>query len=181
MKLNIGCGYDIKKGYMNLDKEEFSNVDIKHNLNKFPYPFKDNTFEEILSLGVLELLDDFIKVMEELHRICKPNAIIKIRCAAFPSMCSAQDPLVKKFMTWNTFDYFNGYWNYSKAILNIKKREYIFSINRFHWINPIINLFPVFYSRFLFNIFPATTLYFELEVIKKCNKINKGGQNDLRT
>ena len=167
MKLNIGCGRDIKEGYINLDVTQLDGVNIIWDLSEFPYPFEDNYFDEVLSQGTIELINaDFIEIMEELYRICKDKAIIKIRCPAFPSMCSAQDPLTKKFMTYRSFDYFCDFWHYSKARFKIKKRKYIFSINKMKWVNPIINLFPVFYSRFIFNLFPATTLYFKLEVQK---------------
>lgn len=47
-KLNLGCGKDIKKEYVNLDIRKFPGVDIIHDLNKFPYPFKDDSFDEII-------------------------------------------------------------------------------------------------------------------------------------
>jgi hypothetical protein len=166
-RLNLGCGKDIKKGYLNLDICKLPGVDVAHDLSKFPYPFKDNEFDEIMSFGTIELINaDFIKIMEELWRICENKAVIKVRCPAFPNMCSAQDPLTKKFMTYRTFDYFCEHGHYSKARFKIKTQKYIFSINKMAWVNSIINSFPVFYSRFLFNLFPATTLYFELEVVK---------------
>jgi hypothetical protein len=166
-KLNLGCGRDIRKGYINLDIGKLPGVDIVHDLSKFPYPFKDNEFGEILSFGTIELINsDFIQIMEELWRICKDGAIIRIRCPAFPNMCSAQDPLTRKFMTYRSFDYFSEDWHYSSARFIVKKRKYIFSINKMKWINSMINAFPVFYSRFLFNILPANNLYFELKVAK---------------
>ncbi len=69
MKLNLGCGKDIKEGYINLDKWALGEVDVVHNLNLFPYPFKDNIFDEILCSHLLEHVNDLIKVMEELHRM----------------------------------------------------------------------------------------------------------------
>ena len=169
-KLNMGCGRNIKEDYINLDITNFPGVDFKHDLTKFPYPFKDNYFDEILLLGVLELINtDFIKIMEELHRICKPKAIIKIRSPVFPNMCSAQDPLTKKFMTWNTFEYFkdDGLNYYSKARFKTLKRIYIYSLNsKINLLGFWINWFPQFYTRFLFNLFPSNNIYYELEVIK---------------
>ncbi|MAH49403.1 hypothetical protein CMI37_26510 [Candidatus Pacearchaeota archaeon] len=169
-KLNLGCGRDYRKGFVNIDICNELKADVYHDLGKFPYPFKDDHFDEVLSLGTLELIDaNFLKIMEELHRICKPGAIIKIRGPVFPNMCSAQDPLTKKFLTWNTFEYFKGEGGtdyYSKARFKTLKREYIFSINKFHWVNPIINLAPAFYTRFLFNLFPANCIYYKLKVLK---------------
>ena len=174
-KLNLGCGKDIKKStdyieWINIDMFKLDGIDIRHDLTKFPYPFKDNEFDEILSLGTLELIDaNFIKIMEELHRICKKGAILKIRSPVFPNMCSAQDPLTRKFMTWNTFEYFDpdhGYY-YSKAKFKTKKRKYIYSLSqKLRWLSFFPNLFPVFYTRFLFNLFPSNNIYYELMVVK---------------
>ncbi len=176
IKLNFGSGRDIKKStknekWINLDIAELYGVDVRHDLTKFPYPFPDNYFDEILGLGSLELINaDFIKIMEELHRVCKPNAIIKIRSPVFPNMCSAQDPLTKKFMTWNTFEYFdskNGYDYYSKARFKTINRKYIYSLNqKLKWLSFFPNLFPVFYTRFLFFLFPSNNIYYELRAVK---------------
>ncbi|MEK6872889.1 MAG: hypothetical protein AABW90_02670 [Nanoarchaeota archaeon] len=173
IKLNLGCGRDIRKNtkgeeWVNIDVANLPGIDVKHDLTKFPYPLSNNYFDEILSLGTLELINaDFIKIMEELSRICKKGAIIKIRSPVFPSMCSAQDPLTKKFMTWNTFEYFDGSWHYSKARFKTLKREYIYSLNpKLIWLSFIPNLFPQFYTKFLFNLFPSNNIYYELEVVK---------------
>ncbi|HPC10341.1 MAG TPA: class I SAM-dependent methyltransferase, partial [archaeon] len=66
MKLNIGCGKKILKGYINLDVVKLPGVDIVHDLNKYPWPFKDNYFDEIYADNVLEHLDDIIKPIEEI-------------------------------------------------------------------------------------------------------------------
>ena len=46
-KLNFGCGADIKKGYINLDKSKIKGVNVVHDLNKYPWPFPGNHFDEI--------------------------------------------------------------------------------------------------------------------------------------
>jgi len=94
-KLNLGCGSRPIKGYVNIDKFNLKGIDVVHDLNKFPYPFKDNTFDEIISEGCIEELDDFIKVMEELHRISKNKAKIRIHTPAFPSFRALVHPYTK--------------------------------------------------------------------------------------
>lgn len=170
-KLNLGCGNDIMKDYVNLDFHKLEGVDVIHDLSKFPYPFKNDYFKEILCNAVIELIDaNFIKIMEELHRISKPGAIIKIRSPCFPNPCSVLDPHTKKFMAYNTFDTFiegASYNYYSKATFRMKKRKFIFSLNPWlRWISFIPNSIKKFYSRFLFSYFPSNIIYYELEVIK---------------
>ena len=82
MKLNLGCGNKIYEGYVNVDKFDFYEVDVKHDLEKFPYPFDDNSVEEIILSHVLEHIgqdpDIFINILKELYRISKNQALIKI-------------------------------------------------------------------------------------------------------
>jgi len=59
-KLNIGCGNKKLKGWINLDFSKEVNLDIVHDLNKYPYPFKDNEIDEIYVDNVLECLNELI-------------------------------------------------------------------------------------------------------------------------
>lgn len=54
------------------------NSDISHDLDKFPIPIKNDSYDIIVSLETLEhtLYPD--KVMEELKRIAKPNALFLV-------------------------------------------------------------------------------------------------------
>lgn len=82
-KLNLGCGEFKKKGYLNVDYYAVSRPDVKHNLNKFPYPFRSNQFELIEADHLLEHLENPFRVMKELHRIGKKNGLIIIRVPHF--------------------------------------------------------------------------------------------------
>ena len=83
MKLNLGCGSQILENYINIDKFKLDNVDVVHDLEKFPYPFEDDSIIKILMCHVLEHLgqnfDIFNNIIKELYRICKKGAIIDIR------------------------------------------------------------------------------------------------------
>ena len=49
-KLNLGCGEDIKAGYINVDFHDHVEPDVVHDLNDYPYPFEESTFDEVIAL-----------------------------------------------------------------------------------------------------------------------------------
>ena len=152
-KLNLGSGLKPEKGYINVDFVKREGVDVIHNLEKFPYPFKDNEFDEVLVDNVLEHLEDTIKVMEELHRISKHNGIIKIIVPHYSS-CGAFNHLThKRYFGSSTFDSLEeDRWQYyTKVRFKIlENRLKWFSMRNWIWIRPlkylidgIININPI--------------------------------------
>ncbi|MGV9141456.1 MAG: class I SAM-dependent methyltransferase [Promethearchaeota archaeon] len=100
--LNFGCGKDIKKDFINVDIQESENIDVSFDFNKFPYPFKDNTFDYIFSSNVLEHLDNPQKVLKELHRISKENSIIHFKVPYFRCEGAFADITHKHFFNRKT-------------------------------------------------------------------------------
>jgi len=170
-KLHLGCGKNIKKGWVNLDLMALPGVDVVHNLNKFPYPFKDNQFEKIFSDNVLEHLEDLIKPLEELYRICKNKSTIEIIVPLAPTMHAFRDPTHKLFFTYRTFEYFQEghvFNYYSKSKFKIIERKIIFH-NRLGFLTKLINLnenIKKFLCEFFSQFFPPAFLRVKLEVIK---------------
>jgi predicted SAM-dependent methyltransferase len=82
-KLNLGSGDFKKDGYVNIDVEESLQPDIVHNLDQFPYPFEDDSFDLIEADHLLEHLNEPFQVMKELRRIANPGGKIIIRVPHF--------------------------------------------------------------------------------------------------
>src|SRR3989339_563091 len=82
-KLNLGAGEDKKEGYINIDWNELAKPDVKHDLNKPPYPFADAYFDLIEANHILEHLDSPFVIMKELHRLLKPGGRLIIRVPHF--------------------------------------------------------------------------------------------------
>lgn len=80
VKLNLGCGTKILAGYCNVDK--YGEPDLRWDLEKFPWPWENDSVDEIILSHVLEHLgktpDQFIEIMKEIYRISVSDAIIKI-------------------------------------------------------------------------------------------------------
>jgi len=177
VKGNFGCGLKLKDGYINLDFTKREGVDVVHNLEEFPYPFKNNTFDEIFMDNVLEHLEDTIKVMEELYRICKPNAIIEIIVPHYSSCMAFSHITHKRFFGSGTFNNFEkDHWErYSYIKLNILQNKLIwldcrdwFWIRPFKYlINKLINIHPFLSERFLcYMLGGFDHIYFKLKVVK---------------
>ena len=105
-KLNIGCGRDIRKGWINLDSNRLPGVDVVHNIEHLPLPFSKEEFEEVLCQDVLEHILDYVPTLQEIHRILKKNGLLKIRVPHFTSRNNFLDPTHKRMFSIRTFDFF---------------------------------------------------------------------------
>ena len=172
-KLNLGCGMDIKKGYINLDKSKLKGIDVVHDLNKFPWPFKDNYFDEIYAKDSVEHLDDLFKVMTEIHRISKKNAIVKIIVPYWHSS-SAFYPDHHYFFNIDSMKFFTDPNRTYNSFYGFKLDKIKLIPSRLGWLIPPIPIpkfiFPnVLDIRHLFSyIFGEiiVKIYFELKVVK---------------
>ncbi len=104
-RLNIGCGSDIIDGWVNLDLCNLPGVNVVHNLEELPLPFKDSEFDEILCRDILEHVD-YIPILQDLHRIMIKSGKLKIRVTHFTSSISYTYPTHKNYFTSRTFDFF---------------------------------------------------------------------------
>ena len=104
-KLHIGCGRVRKYGYVNLDIMDGPGVDVKHDLDVYPWPFETNQFDEIFANSVLEHIGDLLPCFGEMHRILKPGGVLKGGVPFYNYRGAFGDPTHKQFFTKSTFNY----------------------------------------------------------------------------
>ncbi len=171
LRINFGCGENIYPRCINIDKVSLPGVDFTWDLEQVPLPFKSNSVSEIKCEHILEHINNFIPLIEELWRISKPGGVIYIKVPYFRYEGAYRDPTHIRFFTEHSFDYFKDgvkFSHYSHARFNLSKVEL-----RNHFFSDVKNLhkkiirfipFKKFLNIFFWNIY--SEIYFELEVIK---------------
>lgn len=177
--LDVGCGNRKHDGAIGIDINSNTCADVIHDLNIIPYPFQDSTFDELYIDNVIEHLDDVVKIMEELHRLGKPGALIKIDVPYFRARWAFIDPTHKHFFTMESFSYFdpehvhNKLFPYSSKKFKIEKivfNEDIATKGAIGWfkncIKYIANKYPLRYENYISHIFPLDELTFYIKILK---------------
>jgi SAM-dependent methyltransferase len=177
-RLNLGCGTDIRPGYVNLDSVALPGVDVVHDIAELPLPFDDATFDEVLCRSILEHLD-YIPVLRDLHRILAPGGRLVVVGPHFTARNVYVDPTHRTAFSIETFQFFVRDGDYAD-------RAYYFDFHfsrqdeakiRFirtrmeawnHVVEPLVNRSPAwqrFYeATFLSRLFPASEV--EVTLVK---------------
>lgn len=174
-KLNLGCGRDIYDDYVNMDIVPGDGVDVIADLEKV-LPFADNSFDEIYADNVLEHVRNLNGLLRELHRICRKGGSIIVIVPHFSFFGSFTDPTHKRFFGYHTFDYYteksdyNFYTDLRFEIVS-RKLQYFWiknqkTIVKSYMITWLVNMWPLFYERFLCWVFPLHEIHVVLRPIK---------------
>lgn len=126
MNLNLGCGRDIRPGWVNLDRQALPGVDVVHDLDTLPWPFEDGQFEHIDALDVLEHVADFTAAMDECWRVLKPGGILVIRGPQAGGEHHHIDPTHRRAFTKRSLDYY--------CVNTERGRRYGYGVGRWHLI-----------------------------------------------
>lgn len=82
MRLNLGCGSSKMQGWINVDKIAASNPDQVVDLEALPWPWPDDSVDEVLLAHVLEHLgartEVYLGIIKELYRVCRNGATVTI-------------------------------------------------------------------------------------------------------
>jgi len=168
--LHLGSGVKYDPVAVNVDVIATTNPDIVHNLDVRPWPLPDDHFTEVRAYDVIEHLDDVVAAMEEIHRVCRHGAVVKITVPHY-SCCNAfTDITHRHYFSVRSFDYFTGnneFGFYTERRFRKARAEILFFqslVNKVIW--RLASRFPSQYERRWAWMFPAWFLYFELVVIK---------------
>lgn len=146
MKLHIGCGREIKKGFVNIDRTKSKGINLVLNVGKEKLPFEDSSVDFVLANHFIEHLDtdETTFMLDELYRVCKLNAIIEFVAPHYLSPTSCRP--------WHKQRISETYFNDYEIMDKICSLDHKFYFKVKSWTK-CLNGFP-------------DTVHFELEVKK---------------
>ncbi len=161
--LDVGCGPAKKKeNSIGLDIRPAPHVDVVHDLNIFPYPFKDDEFDHIELSHVLEHVDRPLNLMNELHRIGKNGATIRVITPHYSSQLSYGD-----LEHFHHFGYVTFLTLANSGLFKISRHKIHFTdFYKVSGISLLANLYPRRWEKYLAFIFPALFVEIFLEIVK---------------
>ena len=172
--LHVGAGLRKIKGAVTLDINPGLTPDVVWDLNQFPYPFGDNTFDIVVCEHVLEHLQHVISVMEELHRVSKPGGKVWVRVPHYSSLNFNTDPTHTHSFSSRSFNYLcldHDELRYGYSTVRFRKLVARMDMRPPTPFNRLLmralNCFLPFYEEHLAYIIPGQELLFVLEVVKR--------------
>src|SRR5260370_20298840 len=176
--LDIGCGRNKVAGCLGIDRVALPGVDVVHDLDQFPWPFRDHEFTTIHANHFLEHSDRILDTLAEIHRICAPDAQLFIRVPHFASDNFHTDVTHRRAFGYRSFDHFsiNGkidydfYMPFKFEIVHtrIKFMSPLRRLDPFVLVGfeALVNSMPRLYERFFVYWLPPVEVQFQLRVVK---------------
>ncbi len=172
--LDVGCGIKKWPGSIGIDRNPATAADVLCDLDHFPYPFADNSFDELRAVHVIEHVSDVIRTMEEFHRLARPGGRLFIATPHYTDFSSFCDPTHRWHLNSFSFRYFGadhgGFGYYSGARLReVKIRLRLLALWRLLGFEFAVNhsrRFRLFWEHYLCYVIRGKVMEFEFEVLK---------------
>ena len=114
--LNLGAGNRIVEGAVNHDLwQHRPDIDAVHDLNKLPWPWQDNAFDEIQAISVLEhLAITLVEALNECWRLLKPKGHLIIKYPVWDTPTAHDDPTHRWYWSARVLEVFDPDTKYGK-------------------------------------------------------------------
>lgn len=104
--LDLGCGPNKYPGAIGADMNPNTAADVLCHIDRGALPFRDNSFDEVRAVHLIEHVEDVVQTMEELHRITKPGGTVFLVTPHYTDASSFTDPTHRRHLTTLSFLYF---------------------------------------------------------------------------
>ena len=172
--LDVGCGINKYQGAIGIENNARSRADVLVELDRFPYPFRDSSFDEVRAIHVIEHVADVIRTLEEFHRITRAGGRVILATPHYTDFSSFCDPTHRWHLNSYSLRYFgerNAGYGYYSGIRFREARVYVklLALWRYLGFELLVNRFERFrrfWEYYLCFVIRGKVIDFELEVIK---------------
>jgi SAM-dependent methyltransferase len=172
--LDVGCGVNKYPGAIGVDRNARTRADVLCDLDHFPYPFRDDSFDQLRAVHVIEHVSDVIRTVEEFHRLVRDGGSIHIVTPHYTDFSSFCDPTHRWHLNSFSLRYFGqdnaGYGYYSTARLRETsvrlKLLQLWRLLGFEWLVNASPRFRRFWEYYLCFVIRGKVIEWDLKVIK---------------
>jgi SAM-dependent methyltransferase len=181
--LDVGCGINKHPGAIGIDRIAGTAADILCDLDRFPWPLRDGSFDHVRAVHVIEHVADVIRTMEEFHRLLRPGGLLYIATPHYTDFSSFCDPTHRWHLNSFSLRYFGtdhaGFGYYSAARFREKSvRVRLLSFWRALGFEALVNAFPRFrrfWEYYLCFVVRGKAIEWELEAVRAEADRRNGG------
>ena len=171
--LDVGCGLNKFAGAIGIDKNPASRADVICDLDRFPWPLADASFDEVRAIHVIEHVADVVRTVEEFHRLLRKGGRIVIETPHYTDFSSFCDPTHRWHLNSYSFRYFGednaGFGYYSACRLKeISVRVKLLALWRYLGFEFLVNHVPrfrKFWEHYLCFVVRGKVMTFEFEKV----------------
>ena len=172
--LDVGCGIHKQPGAIGIDRNPASRADVLVDLDRFPYPFADSSFERLTAIHVIEHVNDVMRTMEEFHRLVRAGGTVRLETPHYTDFSSFCDPTHKWHLNTFSLRYFGddnaGFGYYSKArFVELSVRVKLLAFWRwlgFEWAVNSSKRFRRFWEYYLCYVVRGKVIEWRLRAVK---------------
>jgi len=106
-KLDIGAGRAPHEGFVAVDRENYPETDVVHDLDEYPWPFEDDSCVSVVAHNCLEHLEAPWRAMREIIRVCQDGAKVSVRFPIPEHENAVKDSNHRYILTPRWFDLFD--------------------------------------------------------------------------
>jgi SAM-dependent methyltransferase len=169
--LDVGCGVNKYPGAIGIDRIPGTAADVLCDLDFFPWPLRDASFDQVRAVHVIEHVADVIRTMEEFHRLLRPGGVLYIATPHYTDFSSFCDPTHRWHLNSFSLRYFGadnaGFGYYSGVRFREKSvRLKLLSLWRMLGFEALVNAFPRFrrfWEHYLCYVVRGKVIEWELE------------------
>jgi SAM-dependent methyltransferase len=172
--LDVGCGVNKHPGAIGLDRNTNTGADVIADLDRFPWPLRNDSVREIRAIHVIEHVADVIRTVEEFHRLLAPGGRAVIVTPHYTDFSSFCDPTHRWHLNSFSLRYFTGdaggFGYYSPArFREISMRVKLLALWRYLGFELLVNRarwFRRFWEFYLCYLVRGKVIEWHLEVLK---------------